>query len=178
MDETLFRIINNLASHSVVLDWIGVFFASGLIWVMMALLVFFVAIRKQQVMVFFIAAAAGLGAWAFNQLISLVYFRMRPFAALSDMHQLIAKEAMEKGFPSDHTAIAFAVATAVFLVNRKWGIIMFVLAVFVALGRVFVGVHYPLDVLAGAIVGIGCAALTCYLVARSLRFFQKKEYEK
>jgi len=58
-------------------------------------------------------------------------------------------------FPSAHTYIAFALATSVFLYgHRRLGIILFVLAILVAVGRVGAGLHYPSDAIAGALVGI------------------------
>lgn len=159
MDIVLFRIINNLAGRSEALDLVGAFAASGLIWVMLFFLLgIFVGRRNWREQVhefatFLIAGFAAVFAYATNYLISLVYFRVRPFAALMDVHQLIVKEATEKSFPSDHAALAFAIAIAVLLAHRKWGVAMLVMAVLVAFGRVFVGVHYPTDILVGALVG-------------------------
>lgn len=168
MDIVLFRIINNLAGRSTALDLIGAFAASGLIWVMLFFLLGIFAGRRNlreqvhEFATFLIAGFAAVFAYATNFLISLLYFRVRPFAALTGVHQLIIKEATEKSFPSDHAALAFAIAIAVLLAHRKWGIALLVMAVLVALGRVFVGVHYPSDVLAGAIVGGLWAFLLCH----------------
>lgn len=168
MDVVFFRFINNLAGQSEVFDLLGVFAASGLIWVMLFFLLGIFVGRPSprehihELATVFLAGLASLFAYVTNYLISLVYFRARPFAALSDMHQLIIKETTDKSFPSDHAALAFALAVAVLLAHRKWGMAFFVMAAFVALGRVFVGVHYPADVLAGAAVGGLWAFLVCH----------------
>ena len=57
-------------------------------------------------------------------------------------------------FPSDTTAILFPLATGIFLLSRRLGILAFILATLAALARVYSGLHYPTDVMAGAILGI------------------------
>ncbi|MBI4280700.1 phosphatase PAP2 family protein [Candidatus Uhrbacteria bacterium] len=166
MDLYLFRLINNLAGQSAVLDWAGRFFASGLLWAMMFVLLILFARRsrpaeeRHEFATVLVAGLAGLGAFVTNTIISWLYFRPRPFVAFPDVHLLIAKDAAEKSFPSDHAAIAFALALAVFLAHRKLGYLFLALATLVALGRVFVGVHFPSDALAGAVVGIFWGAVT------------------
>ncbi len=57
-------------------------------------------------------------------------------------------------FPSGHAAIFFALAAVAYLINRRWGIYLFIGAVINALARVAVGVHWPIDVVGGAFLGI------------------------
>lgn len=181
MDIFLFRLINNFSGRSEALDFLGVFAASGLIWMMLFFLVGIFASRtnfKEQVhdfATFILAGFATVFAYTTNYLISLVYFRARPFVALTDVHQLIFKETAEKSFPSDHAALAFAIAIAVLLAHRKWGIAFFVVALFVGVGRVFVGVHYPADVLFGAIVGGLWALLLCHYGRATVERLLKKK---
>ncbi|HEY8610729.1 MAG TPA: phosphatase PAP2 family protein [Roseomonas sp.] len=67
-------------------------------------------------------------------------------------------------FPSDHAVLAFAIATAVFLAHRGVGIFAFGWALFVStLPRVYLGMHYPFDVLGGAVIGIITMVLAAYL---------------
>lgn len=159
MDTILFRIFNNTAARWPAVDAVGTFCAVWLIFVMAIGLFALFASRarlreeRHEFATVMLAFFASIFAYATNFLISLVYFRLRPFAAFSDAHLLIIKEATEKSFPSDHAALAFAIAVAVFLAHRRWGIIFLIAAMFVALGRVFVGVHYPSDVLMGAVIG-------------------------
>jgi membrane-associated phospholipid phosphatase len=67
-------------------------------------------------------------------------------------------------FPSNHSAIAAALAAAVFLLNRRLGLIAAALAVLEGFSRVYIGVHYPHDVIVGLLVG----ALVTWLAARLL----------
>ncbi|MER6095893.1 phosphatase PAP2 family protein [Streptomyces sp. NPDC001728] len=69
-------------------------------------------------------------------------------------------------FPSNHTAIAAAVAVALLFVSRRLGALALVAAVLMATSRVWVGAHYPHDVLAGFLVGAAVACLAGLVVRR------------
>lgn len=59
-------------------------------------------------------------------------------------------------FPSTHTALAFALASTVTLHQKKFGVLVFILATAVAIGRVVAAVHYPMDIFAGVLIGVLC----------------------
>ena len=88
--------------------------------------------------------------------------RPRPFVTYPD---LIQKDSHvgPYSFPSGHTSSAFALATSLSLCYQKWYVIApaYVWAITVAYSRMYLGVHYPSDVLIGAIIGSG-SALLCY----------------
>lgn len=64
-------------------------------------------------------------------------------------------------FPSDHAALVFALATGVWVLSRPWGVLAYVWSLLVVcLPRVYLGLHYPSDIVAGAGLGILCAAVT------------------
>jgi undecaprenyl-diphosphatase len=71
----------------------------------------------------------------------------------------------DASFPSDHASAAFSIAFAVFLFDRFVGSLFLTAACVIGIGRVFIGVHYPSDVLAGCLVGLASALL----VVRVLR---------
>ncbi|MBI4140699.1 phosphatase PAP2 family protein [Candidatus Woesearchaeota archaeon] len=97
----------------------------------------------------------------------LFYFRERPFVA----HEvnLLVDHLKTASFPSRHTDIVFAFAQSIFFADKKLGITAFVIAVLVGFSRIFVGVHYPVDVFAGAILGIACA----FVAQKILYYFWK-----
>lgn len=148
MDYLIFRTINNLAGTSKILDFIGIFFARYLIYLLFIVLIFFLFYKKRVVFKAILACLLGL---IINYLISLFYFRPRPFVSFS-VNLLIEKAPLGKSFPSDHATLAFALAFSIYFLNKKFGTIFFLLAFLVSLGRIFVGVHYPSDILASIIV--------------------------
>jgi undecaprenyl-diphosphatase len=103
------------------------------------------------------AAASAAVALAIGAVLSHLVDRARPFVTdPGGVHQF-AHHAADAGFPSDHATASFAIATAIVLRNRRWGIVALVLATLLALTRVAIGVHYPSDVLAGAALGAASA---------------------
>lgn len=99
---------------------------------------------------------AGLGLAA-GKVISELVDRARPFVADPHGVHLFASHAADPGFPSDHATAAFAIAVAIVLRKRAWGIFALVAATVLSIGRVALGVHYPSDVLAGAALGSAAA---------------------
>ncbi|MBI4035273.1 MAG: phosphatase PAP2 family protein [Candidatus Chisholmbacteria bacterium] len=135
------------------------FLASFLVWFMVAGL--FVLARKpgpsRREMVLHSLLAAFL-AWSIAHLIKLVFPTPRPFELNGDTPlTLFAKS--DGSFPSGHTALAFALATSVFLHRHKVGLIFILAAIVVGLARVFGNVHYPVDILGGAAIGVTTALL-------------------
>jgi undecaprenyl-diphosphatase len=95
------------------------------------------------------------------------YFRARPFVVLppGSVH-LLYYQPHDSSFPSNFAALIFALAIPVFLKNKTWGSFLLGLAVLSSFGRVFIGIHYPLDVLSGLGVGIvGCLVATGIMLA-------------
>ena len=164
MDYKFFQIINNLAGRWNGLDLIGIFCAKYLLWAMMIAVLGFLVIYKDKaeqkthlkvtVKTFF---AAFLG-YFLKIAIQFFYVRPRPFVS-HEVMQLIDKSA-DPSFPSGHTVLAFAIAFSIWFYNKKLGSIFLLLALLVGLGRIYVGVHYPLDVLGGVLVG----ALSAFVV--------------
>jgi undecaprenyl-diphosphatase len=100
--------------------------------------------------------SAGLGL-AVGKVISELVDRARPFVADPHGVHLFSGHAADPGFPSDHATAAFAIAVAILLRKRAWGIFALVAATVLSIGRVALGVHYPSDVLAGAALGAAAA---------------------
>jgi undecaprenyl-diphosphatase len=106
------------------------------------------------------AVAAGLSAGlalAIGKVISDLVDRARPFVADPGGVHLFSGHVADGSFPSDHATAAFAIAVAILLRKRGWGIFALVAAAVLSVGRVAIGVHYPSDVLGGAALGTAAA---------------------
>lgn len=172
MDYNLFQLINQFAGTNDIADYFFIFFAQALI-LFLGFGVAALSITRMKEWgkeLFFDAAIGVCTALFINWLIPLFYLRPRPFIDHA-VKQLLPMDPASKSFPSDHAAISFAIAIAVFQYNKFWGIIFFILALFVSIGRVYGGVHYPADIFAGAAIGaiasIAVKKFLDYLLKRS-----------
>ena len=107
--------------------------------------------------------AAFLVANAIVKACNLVYFRPRPFST-QEVH-LLFYHPSDSSWPSNPAAVGFTFAAVIWQRNRNLGAVMGLLASLSAMARVYCGVHYPLDVVSGALVGVFAA----YLATRAER---------
>ena len=120
-----------------------------------------VAVRqKHQIGVFVALSALALANWTVF-IINQLYTRDRPFVDLDV--SLLFYETTDPSFPANPAATSVAIAAAIWGVNRRVGLALFVVAALYGLARVYAGVHYPLDIVAGAIIGVVIARLVFWL---------------
>lgn len=113
------------------------------------------------------AGAGALVAVAFNQPLGSAIARARPFTAMPQAHVLISRS-QDFSFPSDHAVAAGAVAAGLFLARRRLGSVAVVAALVMAFARVYVGAHYPGDVVAGLLVGAAVTVVGSLVVVAPL----------
>ena len=163
-DESLFRVLNDVpaALASVLTPLSYLFRPAGIVIVILLAAVYVVATNRSIMPVAAGAAAAGV-AWALANLAKVIANRPRPYEVVAGA-VLRQQPAHGTSFPSSHTAVTVAVviALAPFLPRALAGVAIGY-AVLVGWSRVYLGVHYPLDVLAGA--GIGMAVGGAVLLA-------------
>jgi undecaprenyl-diphosphatase len=96
--------------------------------------------------------------------------RPRPWRRYALPHTLVPAP-RDSSFPSGHTTVAFACATVLSYFEPRLAPALFLLALAIGFSRVYVGVHYPLDVLGGAVLGVvlGGAVITLHRLATSRR---------
>jgi undecaprenyl-diphosphatase len=152
LDATLFEKINGLAGGGGAADATMIFIAKySPIVVAGVLVVLWLRWRRDTQRTSGLAAAAALIALGVGQVIGKMVPRARPADVLSA--HLLLPRSLDTSFPSDHATLAFAVAAVVFAWNRKWGSAMLVFAFLTAFARVWTGLHYPGDVIGGAVLG-------------------------
>ncbi|PIN86210.1 undecaprenyl-diphosphatase [Candidatus Woesearchaeota archaeon CG10_big_fil_rev_8_21_14_0_10_44_13] len=164
LDYYLFSLMNQYAGSSPYITKTFVFFAEYLI----VIFILFFIIEFKNVKAVSNAIFSSVVAASINEAISLFYFRPRPFVA--NNVNLLIDHLRTASFPSTHAAVSFALATSVFIYNRKAGVFAYMIAAVIALSRVFVGVHYPSDVLVGAAIGTCAAFMTNIFVRRYVNY--------
>ncbi|BCJ47624.1 undecaprenyl-diphosphatase [Actinoplanes ianthinogenes] len=155
MNYRLFELVNDLAGRADSVDDLMEFAATWLIFPVFLVAAFLAAraLRHRQVRPVAEVGAALLLAFAGGQLLAHLNGQLRPFQS-HQVHQLIPHDP-GVSLPSDHATAAFALAFAVLVfLSRGWGVVLTVAAVFVGLARVWVGVHYPGDIAAGAVLAL------------------------
>jgi membrane-associated phospholipid phosphatase len=168
MDYSLYKTINGLTGNTFA-DHVLRLIADDLPTVLVALvaltfLVPWAARRRERRRGAVLATAAAAVALLVNQPIAHAVARTRPYTAHPAHAHLLIASSHDPSFPSDHATGAFALAVGVWLYDRTFGTILVVLAAVLSFSRVYVGTHYPGDVVAGALIGSAVAA-GLYLVA-------------
>jgi membrane-associated phospholipid phosphatase len=108
------------------------------------------------------ALFASGGALLANQVVLQFWQRPRPFDAHPHTVTTLVPHTTDPSFPSDHAAASVAIAVVVLLAHRRIGALVLAGAALVCVARVYVGAHYPGDVLGGAAIGT-CVALLLWM---------------
>ena len=132
----------------------------GAIWIVIALI--FLCFKKLRKTGFAIAIALILGVIIGNLFLKNIFCRIRPFD-LAEGINLLINAPKDFSFPSGHTLSSVSSATVIFLCNKKMGIYFLVLAILIAFSRLYLYVHFPSDVLAGAVLGVIIANFSVFL---------------
>ena len=103
-------------------------------------------------------------ASAVVKIFNLFYFRTRPFDSLEV--ELLFYPPTDSSFPANPVAVTVAMATGVWMINRRIGSAMYVVALLYGFSRVYAGVFYPLDVVGGALVGVASVGLAYMILKR------------
>jgi len=170
IDTKLFLFLNGLNSESfdVIMWWVS---GKTTWWPFYLLLFGFMAWRKRWQlvpMILFIALVITLADQSSVHLFKNVFQRLRPCHEPSLeglVHLVNNKCGGQYGFVSSHAANTFGLATLLYLwIGRRWfSLLMILWAVMVGYSRIYLGVHYPGDVLFGSLLGMGCGWLSFYL---------------
>lgn len=152
-------ILNQLVQGDVFMVEVVRFFAIGAIFIIAAVAFVSLVVNVRFIRVsgklFFIESIlAGTVSWTVNQMISFAVWRARPFAAYPDaILSFVDKSPLTKSFPSDHAAVAMSLAVVIYLWSPRAGMWFMLLAVLIGIARIFAGIHYPSDIIAGLFIG-------------------------
>ena len=140
----------------------------GYVWIAIAIVLLFV---KKYRKVSFMVAASLLGSLVFNNMIvKNIVARTRPYRMIETLTILIP-EPGEYSFPSGHTSSSFAAGVVLYLMlPKKYGVPALILAFLIGISRLYVGVHYPTDVLGGMVMG----TLIAVVVVKISELIEKK----
>ena len=169
-DIKLFYLLNNLSGKLEIFDWIVVFTVEYLGWFVvvafLAFLYFSLFSKSEKFRIFLVTIiSVVLSRFVITEIIRFIYCRPRPFMIYT-LNQLV--EDANCSFPSGHAAFFFALAMAIYFYNKKWGWAFFVATILISLSRVVAGVHYPTDIVAGAVMGVISSYLVFYFAKKYL----------
>jgi len=153
-DLQLFNLIHGWSNFSSLINVIGVFFAQYLAYILILALGVFILKQKgvKEKITFFLYFLFGglVSRFIFVSLLRYFIHRPRPFEALG-FAPLISENGW--AFPSGHVSFFFALSFILLAFNKKWGIYFLAFDLLMGIARVFVGVHWPTDILGGIVVG-------------------------
>jgi undecaprenyl-diphosphatase len=158
IDFSVIKNLNQLVISHAFLESLTLVFARYGVFIFV-LLGFYALEKKHFRTVFTSALTIGLCGFI-NSLVYLVWNRPRPFVAHAAEIHSVGLMVQPESFPSNHAFITFGVATAFWLTGqKKVAVFLYVLAILITLARIAGGVHYPSDIIGGAILGIVVAPL-------------------
>lgn len=159
-DKDLFLFLNGI--HSPLWDYSMTLFTLTPVWLLFYGNIIFIIIKKhgkKSLFVFVAVALMILFADQFSGILKHTVQRLRPSndPALSSLVHVFFNKGGLYGFVSAHAANTFAIATftSLFFRNRRYTLFIFPWAMVISYSRIYLGVHYPGDVLCGAMIGVG-----------------------
>ena len=156
-----------------VMPIITLFGDKGIFWIAAALLL--IIIKKTRKTGVMMGTALLLGLIIGNLILKNAVARTRPYDVNTAMQaELLVKTLSDFSFPSGHTLASFEAATVLMIRDKRFGIPALILAILIALSRLYLYVHYPTDVLAGALLGVFIGIFACFLVDKIYKRFERK----
>ena len=144
----------------------------GAFWIVLTLLL--LIFRRTRRMGVYCAASMLLTLLVVNLCIKPLAARTRPYELIQGLEILVSRP-HDYSFPSGHSANSLTCAWTIFrLAPKKYGVPALIFAVLIALSRLYVGVHYPTDVLVGAAIGVLLSEVALRALRRPLRAWDAK----
>ena len=182
MESKILLWINNSMHSNTILNSFWTFISkisdSGFIWIIfIAVLLLFKDTRKLGFIVGLSLAFSAISGFIIKNLIA----RPRPYDTNPELLEFLKSMSYNTpdsySFPSGHTSSAFAVSFALLFVNKKYSYPSLILSILIAFSRLFLCVHYPIDIIGGAMLGIISSYITINIF-NNLYAFYNKHYKK
>lgn len=150
MNSKVFKSINQITGRCYPIDLLMILVSKKIRYVFIYVLIF-MGFRNDSYKRVSCNAVISAGVTLFiHTLIKLFYFKPRPF--VKRRVGILIPSKMDSSFPSKHTLLVFAISTTIFLYDRVLGSIMWVLSVVTGFSRIWVGHHYPSDIIGSAFI--------------------------
>lgn len=147
----------------------------GILWIIVAVVL--ICFKKTRKTGFMVGAALLIGLALGNGVLKNVIGRIRPYnldGSLLKEADLLVSGLSDFSFPSGHTLASFEAATVLLIRDKRMGIPALVIAILIALTRLYLYVHYPTDVIAGAALGIAFAFLGVFVVSKVYKALSRR----
>lgn len=178
IDRSLFHFVNQTLRHPW-LDRVMPFFNGNVLFLpavlIIAALVIWKGGRRARICLLLVVLTLAIGDGCIVSFLKAIIKRPRPYLVIPEMHLLVGKGG-PFGFPSAHAANWFSVATVLFFFYRRSCCYMLPLAVLVSYSRIYVGVHYPSDVLGGALIGMICVSCIVFMADALWKTLAKRSF--
>ena len=162
MDFQILYLINNI--HNNILDKIMITLTNlgdaGIIWIIIAIILLFIKKTRKCGILMIISMILGLIIG--NGILKNLIQRQRPCWIDTNILLLIPNPT-DFSFPSGHTLASFEASIMILLHSKKWGIPALILSILLAFSRMYLFVHFPTDILGGAILGTTISILVYYV---------------
>lgn len=172
MDFQILYLINNI--HNNILDKIMITLTNlgdaGIIWIIIAIILLFIKKTRKCGILMLISMILGLIIG--NGILKNLIQRQRPCWIDTNILLLIPNPT-DFSFPSGHTLASFEASIMILLHSKKWGIPAIILSILIAFSRMYLFVHFPTDILGGAILGTTISILVYYVSEKIIK--AKKE---
>ncbi|WP_343801277.1 undecaprenyl-diphosphatase [Bacillus carboniphilus] len=151
MDDKIFRAITLFSGRISIVDKLMILISNRARYVYLIILLCLWFKNRASKQASKQALVAGVIGYVLNILIKCFYFKPRPF--VKKRVGILIPSKKDSTFPSKHTLLSFAVSTTLFLYNRTIGSLMIGLSTLTGFSRIWVGHHYPSDIIFSAVLG-------------------------